>query len=39
VVSIIDPATMIGMIENSELSCLVEEAKPLLQGALKRLRG
>jgi len=38
VVSIIDPAAMVGMIENHELKCLVEEAKPLLQGALNRIR-
>jgi len=38
VVSIIDPAAMVGMIENHELKCLVEEAKPLLQGALNRVR-
>jgi len=39
VVSIIDPAAMVGMIENSELSRLVEEAKPLLQTALDEIQG
>jgi len=39
VVSIINPAAMVGMIENPELSCLVEEAKPLLQNALNRIQG
>lgn len=33
-VSIIDPASMVGMADNPELECLVEEARPLLQQAL-----
>ncbi|OIO66287.1 MAG: ABC transporter ATP-binding protein [Zetaproteobacteria bacterium CG_4_9_14_3_um_filter_49_83] len=35
VISIIDPLAMVGMIDNPQLSCLVEEARPLLQSALK----
>jgi len=38
VVSIIDPAAMIGMIDNPELKCLVEEARPLLQNALNNIQ-
>jgi len=38
VVSIIDPAAMIGMVDNPELKCLVEEAKPLLQNTLNNIR-
>ncbi len=34
IVSIIDPQAMIGMLDNPKLSCLVEEARPLLQQAL-----
>ncbi len=34
VVSAIDPAAMVGMIDNPDLVCLVEEARPLLQQAL-----
>jgi len=34
IVSIIDPAAMVGMIDNPALSCLVNEARPLLQQAL-----
>lgn len=34
IVSIIDPAAMVGMIENPELECLVGEARPLLQQTL-----
>lgn len=34
VVSIIDPQAMVGMIDNPQLKCLVEEARPLLQQAL-----
>ncbi len=36
-VSIIDPAAMVGMINNPELTCLVEEARPLLQKALSAI--
>jgi len=39
VVSIIDPAAMVGMIDNPQLSCLVEEARPLLQQALAAISG
>jgi len=38
VVSIIDPAAMVGMIDNPELKCLIEEAKPQLQSALDNIR-
>lgn len=34
IVSIIDPASMVGMADNPQLECLVEEARPLLQQAL-----
>ena len=34
VVSMIDPAAMVGMINNRDLECLVSEAKPLLEKAL-----
>ncbi len=37
VVSIIDPAAMVGMINNSELECLVKEARPLLNQALQSI--
>ncbi len=37
IVSIIDPAAMVGMIDNSELECLVGEARPLLQQALNSI--
>jgi len=37
VVSIIDPAAMVGMISNPELECLVKEARPLLMQALQSL--
>jgi len=37
IVSIIDPAAMVGMIDNPALSCLVNEARPLLQQALKAI--
>jgi len=39
VVSIIDPAAMVGMTDNPELECLVSEARPLLQQALQSVRG
>ena len=38
IVSIIDPAAMVGMIDNPDLTCLVEEARPLLQKALAAIR-
>ncbi|OIO70257.1 MAG: ABC transporter ATP-binding protein [Zetaproteobacteria bacterium CG1_02_55_237] len=38
VVSIIDPAAMVGMIDNPQLVCLVEEARPLLQKALSAIQ-
>jgi len=38
VVSIIDPAAMVGMIDNPQLVCLVEEARPLLQQALAAIQ-
>ncbi len=34
IVSVIDPQSMIGMIDNPNLACLVDEARPLLQQAL-----
>jgi len=37
VVSIIDPAAMVGMIDNPELNCLVNEARPLLEQALNSI--
>ncbi len=37
VVSIIDPAAMVAMIDNPELECLIQEARPLLEQALKSL--
>ncbi len=37
VVSIIDPAAMVGMIDNPELECLVKEARPLLEQALNSI--
>jgi len=39
VVSIIDPAAMVGMADNPELECLVTEARPLLQQALQSVQG
>ncbi|MDX8389705.1 MAG: DUF302 domain-containing protein [Mariprofundaceae bacterium] len=36
-VSIIDPAAMVGMIDNPELECLMKEARPLLVQALESL--
>jgi len=38
VVSIIDPAAMVGMIDNPQLECLVKEARPLLQEALSAIK-
>jgi len=38
VVSMIDPAAMIGMIDNPQLECLVKEARPLLQQALTAIQ-
>ncbi len=35
-VSVIDPQAMVGMIDNPQLSCLVEEARPLLKQALDK---
>jgi len=37
IVSIIDPAAMVGMIDNPELNCLVNEARPLLEQALNSI--
>jgi uncharacterized protein (DUF302 family) len=37
VVSVIDPAAMVGMIDNPALECLVSEARPLLQQALNSI--
>jgi len=37
VVSIIDPAAMVGMIDNTDLECLVNEARPLLEQALNSI--
>jgi uncharacterized protein (DUF302 family) len=37
VVSIIDPAAMVAMIDNPELNCLVKGAKPLLEQALQSM--
>jgi uncharacterized protein (DUF302 family) len=37
VISIIDPAAMVAMIDNPELECLMQEARPLLEQALKSL--
>jgi len=34
IVSIIDPAAMVGMIDNPSLACLVHDARPMLQEAL-----
>ncbi|MDQ6992978.1 MAG: DUF302 domain-containing protein [Mariprofundus sp.] len=36
-VSIIDPQAMVSMIDNVELHCLVQEARPLLQKALNSI--
>ncbi|MDX8395711.1 MAG: DUF302 domain-containing protein [Mariprofundaceae bacterium] len=36
-VSIVDPAAMVGMIDNPELECLMKEARPLLLQALESL--
>ncbi len=38
IVSIIDPAAMVGMIDNPQLECLISEARPLLQQALQDVR-
>lgn len=38
VVSVIDPVAMVGMIDNPELKCLVDQARPLLQQALSRVQ-
>jgi len=38
VVSIIDPAAMVGMIDNPQLECLVKEARPLLQEGLTAIK-
>jgi len=37
IVSVIDPAAMVGMIDNPALECLVSEAKPLLEQALNSI--
>jgi len=37
IVSIIDPAAMVGMIDNPQLECLVSEARPLLEQALRSI--
>jgi len=37
IVSIIDPLAMVGMIDNPELNCLVSEARPLLEQALRSI--
>ncbi len=37
VVSIIDPAAMVGMIDNPALECLVKEARPMLEQALNSI--
>ena len=37
IVSIIDPQAMIGMIDNPNLQCLVQDARPLLQQALQSI--
>ena len=37
IVSVIDPAAMVGMIDNSALECLVSEARPLLEQALNSI--
>jgi len=37
IVSIIDPAAMVGMIDNPDLECLVSEARPLLEQALNNI--
>ncbi|RLL54733.1 DUF302 domain-containing protein [Mariprofundus sp. EBB-1] len=37
IVSIIDPESMGGMIDNAALECLVKEAKPLLMQALRSI--
>jgi len=37
IVSIIDPAAMVGMIDNPDLECLVSEARPLLEQALNSI--
>lgn len=38
VISMIDPAAMVGMIDNPELECLVTDARPLLQKALQAVQ-
>jgi len=37
IVSVIDPAAMVGMIDNPALECLVSEARPLLEQALNSI--
>lgn len=37
IVSIIDPVAMVGMTDNPRLTCLVDEARPLLQQAMEQL--
>jgi len=37
IISIIDPASMVGMIDNPNLQCLVNDARPLLQQALDQV--
>ncbi len=37
IVSVINPAAMVGMIDNPALECLVSEAKPLLEQALNSI--
>ncbi len=37
IVSIIDPAVMVGMVDNPQLECLVSEARPLLEQALQSI--
>jgi uncharacterized protein (DUF302 family) len=38
IVSIIDPAAMVGMIDNPQLECLISDARPLLQQALQDIK-
>jgi len=37
IVSVINPAAMVGMIDNPALECLVSEARPLLEQALNSI--
>ncbi|MDQ6999804.1 MAG: DUF302 domain-containing protein [Mariprofundus sp.] len=37
IISVIDPAAMVGMIDNPALECLVSEARPLLEQALNSI--